>query len=63
VEWHGTLAVGAPATITFAVNVLASTRQAIVNKAVLTDTVAGTTSSVVTLIANPLRVYLPLVKK
>ena len=63
VEWHGTLTVGAPATITFAVDVLAPTRQAIVNTVVLTDTVAGTTSSTVTLIVNPLQIYLPLIRR
>jgi hypothetical protein len=63
VTWYGTLAAGAPVTITFPVEVLASGPQVIINTVQLVDAAAGTTTSTAVFIANGRKVYLPLVRR
>jgi hypothetical protein len=63
VTWYGTLSAGTPATLTYPVTLLAPDRQVIHNMVILTDALAGPTSSTATLIANGLEVYLPLMRK
>ncbi len=63
VSWQGTIASGNPITITFPVTVLASNPQLIVNTAILTDTLAGQTTSTAVFVANAYRAYLPQIGK
>ncbi len=63
VEWQGFSASGSPITITFSVTVLVANPQPVVNTATLTDTLAGTTTSSATFIANAYQVYLPVSRK
>jgi hypothetical protein len=63
VGWTGTLAAGAPATITFPVGVLAAGTQAVGNTVQLIDAASGTSSVTVVFIANGYEVYLPLVRR
>jgi hypothetical protein len=61
--WIGTIAAGQPITLTFPVTNLLGVSGAIVNEAVLTDTIAGTSTASATFIANATRVWLPVVKR
>lgn len=63
VDWQGIIASGTPIMITFPVTVLVSSPQLIVNTAILTDTIAGSTTSAATFIANAYQVYLPINRK
>jgi len=61
--WSATVTSGIPITITFPVTVLATSPTALVNTAVLTDSLAGVATSTAIVIANGRHAYLPLILK
>jgi len=63
VRWSGTLSPGVPATITFPVEVLAASPQAVSNTVQLADGASGVSASTAVFIANGQEVYLPLIRR
>jgi hypothetical protein len=63
VLWTGTIAAGAPVTLTFPVEVLATQPQVISNTALLVDAAGGSTTSTASFVANGDEVYLPLLRR
>jgi hypothetical protein len=63
VQWSGTLGAAIPATVTFPVEVLAATPQAVSNTVQLADGVTGVSSSTAVFVANGQEVYLPLIRR
>ena len=63
ITWIGTIAAGQPITLTFPVTNLLGVSGAIVNEAVLTDTIAGTSTASAAFIANAALVWLPVLRR
>lgn len=63
VEWSGTPAAGQPVTVTFSTTVQISGPVALINTAILTDAITGTSTDTAVLIVDGFRTYLPLVMK
>jgi len=61
VEWNGTPDAGQEVTIAFSVTVTATGPLALKNTATLTDPVVGSTTASALVIANALRVHLPVI--
>lgn len=63
VEWNGMPAAGQPVTVTFSTTVQISGPVALINTAILTDAIIGTSTDTAVLIVDGFRTYLPLVMR
>lgn len=63
IEWAGTVAAGQLVTITFPATVTTSAPTAIINQAILTDTVNGSSMSTAIVIGNAYQVWLPVARR
>jgi hypothetical protein len=61
--WNGTPAMGTPVTLQYAVTITAVSPTVLINEATLTPVGAAGTTAVVSIYANPLQVFLPLIHR